>query len=234
MKRRWGIPLGLVATVTICAIAWRVAVPSEPSYQGKRLSVWLDELCKFDSFHQRSQGAEQIKAIRVIGTNAIPWLLREYRQEGSAWRWKLNQLLAKQPVFKYRFRDASDRIYRATSGFRALGEVAEPAIPQLLAMVEAKPGYVPGALAGIGRPAVPALHQCLANTRLYTNVLGVYAIIPGNTISDIFNATSLGLLSKSDTEVFLPAIQAWARQTTNTQAQTKAQFFLNNCHALPD
>jgi hypothetical protein len=207
---------------------------SEPSYEGKRLSVWLDELCKFDSIHQRSQGVEQIKAIRAIGTNAIPWLLREYRQGGGAWRWKLNQLLAKQPVFKYRFRAAKDRPYRATTGFKALGEVAEPAIPELLAMVEAYPGYIPGALAGIGRPAVPALQQCLANTRLYTNSIGVYAIIPGNTISDIFNATSFGPFSKADIGVFLPAIQAWARQTTNTQAQTKAQFFLNNYHALPD
>ncbi len=209
-------------------------MPSAPTYHGKQLFVWLDELCKFDSIHQRSQGAEQIKAVRAIGTNAIPWLLREYRQKGDPWKWRVNQLLGKQHLIKFRFRGADARLYRATTGFRALGEIAEPAIPELLAMVEAQPGYVTGALAGIGRPAVPALHQCLANTRLYTNALGVYAIIPGNTISDIFNATSLGLLSKSDTEVFLPAIQAWARQTTNTQAQTKAQFFLNNYHALPD
>ncbi len=234
MKRRWVILLGLVAGLTIFTIAWWVVEPSEPSHEGKRLSVWLDELCQFDFFQQPIEGAEQIKAIRVIGTNAIPWLLREYRQEGNDWRWKLNQVLEKQPVLKYRFRNANDRFLRATTGFRALGGVAEPAIPELLAMVEVNPAYVTGALAGIGRPAVPALHQCLANTRLYTNSLGVYAFIPGSTITDIFNATSRGLFPKSDTVSFLPVIQAWARQTTNTVAQTKAQYFLDNYHALPD
>jgi hypothetical protein len=54
----------------------------------------------------------------------------------------------------------------------------------------------------------------------------------GNTFVDIFNATSSGHLVKSDIEVFLPAIQAWAQQTTNRQAQSKAQFFLENDDGL--
>jgi hypothetical protein len=76
------------------------------------------------------------------------------------------------------------------------------------------------------------LHQCLANTRLYTNSAGIYAIVPGNTISEIFNATSLGPFAKSDTAVFLPTITNWVEQTTNRQAKSKAQWFLDHCDQL--
>jgi hypothetical protein len=232
MRKRCFIVAGLLLAAFICGIVWMIALPSEPAYDGTRLSAWLDQLCALDSPHQRTQGTTQIQAVRAIGTNAIPWLLQEYRHTGSVWTWRLNQLLNQQHLLKYRFRDANDRLYRATVGFRALGQMAEPAISDLLAMVEVYPGYVPGALAGIGRPAVPALQQCLTNMTLYTNSLGSYAIIPGNTISDIYNATSFGPFSKSDIGIFLPAIQAWARQTTNQQAQTKAQWFLNNYDQL--
>lgn len=232
MRKRWYIVAGLLLVVFICGIVRMIGLPSEPAYGGKRLSAWLDQLCALDSLHQRAQGTAQIQAVRAIGTNAIPWLLRDYHHSGSVWQWRLNQLLNKQPLIKYRFRDANDRLRRATVGFRALGEMGEPAIPDLLALVQAHPGFVPGALAGIGRPAVPALQQCLTNMTRYTNSLGSYAIIPGNTISEIYNATSLGPFLKSDIGIFLPAIQAWARQTTNQQAQTKAQWFLNDYDQL--
>jgi hypothetical protein len=235
MRRRWAIALGLGVLMIICAVAWRAGMPSEPTYDGMRLSAWLDDLSKLDSVQQRSKGAQkQIKAIRAIGTNAIPFLLGEYRQKGDAWKWRVNQLLNKQHFIKARFPDPNVRLRRATFGFRALGEIGEPAIPDLLSLVEATPGYVPGALAAIGRPAIPALQRCLTNMTPYTNSMGTYAIIPGNTVSEIFNATSLGPFSKADVGVFLPQIRAWSRQTTNTQAQSKAQFFLDHYDALPD
>ena len=49
------------------------------------------------------------------------------------------------------------RLSRATAGFQALGDLAEPAIPDLLTLVEKSPGFVPSALAAIGPAAVPAL-----------------------------------------------------------------------------
>jgi hypothetical protein len=224
---------GLLLAALLGGALWKTLSLNEPAYGGKRLSAWLDQLCALDALHQRSQGAAQIQAVRAIGTNAIPWLLNEYRQRGSVWQWRVNQLLNQQRVVKFRFPELDHRLNRATVGFRALGELGEPAIPDLLALVESTPGYIPGALAGIGRPAVPALQQCLTNMTLYTNSLGTYAIIPGNTISDIDNAASLGSFSKSDLELFLPPIRAWALQTTNLQAQVKAQWFLNNYPQLP-
>jgi len=196
------------------------------------LSVWLDELCKLDYSKRADSGAPQVEAVRAIGTNAIPWLLGEFRHDGTTWRWKLNRLLDKQHVIKSRITTADDRLRRGTWGFWALGELGEPAIPTLLSMVEGYPGYVPGALAGIGRPALPALQQCLTNNQQYTNALGIYAIVPGNTISEIFNATSYGPFSKADVAIFLATIQAWAQQSTNGQAQSKAAWFLSHYDQL--
>jgi len=158
-------------------------------------------------------------------------MLKEFRG-GGVWQWRVNQILGKQRLIKYRFPDVNDRLSRATLGFWALGEIGEPAIPQLLAIVDSYPGFAPGALAGIGRPAVPALHQCLTNMTMYTNSLGTYAIVPGNTINEIFNATSFGPFSKSDIQTFLPTIESWANQTTNQQAQSKAAWFLSHYEQL--
>jgi hypothetical protein len=177
--RRTLIVAGALLAAFICGIIWTSSSPSEPTYGGKRLSAWVDELCALDYFKRADPGTPQVQAVRAIGTNAIPWLLKAFRPGGAAWQWKLNQLLNKQSMIRYRFPDPNVRLTRGTVGFWALGEMAEPAIPTLLTLVEAYPGYVPGALAGIGRPAKSALQQCLTNMKLYTNSLGSYAIIRG-------------------------------------------------------
>ena len=222
---------GFLLAICVCGIVWAILAPSEPAYQGKRLSVWLDEFRALD-FSKRNDPAEpQVRAIRAIGTNAISWLLKEYGEE-DVWQGRLNQLLSKQKMIKFRFPDVHDRLSRATLGFRALGEIGEPAIPDLLALVYDYPGFAPGALAGIGRPAIPALQQCLTNMTMYTTSIGTYAVVPGNTIAEIFNATSAGPFSKSDIEVFLPTIEAWARQSTNQQAKSKATWFYEHLDQL--
>jgi hypothetical protein len=222
---------GLLLAICAFGIVWAIVAPSEPTYRGKRLSMWLDEFRALDFSKRNDPKLPQALAIRTIGTNAIPWLLKEYRG-GGVWQWRLNQLLSKQRMIKYRFPDVNDRLTRATLGFRALGEIGEPAIPDLLAIVNAYPGYAPGALAGIGRPAIPALQQCLTNMTMFTNSAGAYALVPGNTITEIFNATSAGPFSKSDIEVFLPTIEAWARQATNQQAKSHATWFIEHIDKL--
>jgi hypothetical protein len=191
---------------------------AEPTHDGKSLSMLLDELLEVDYAKRADPETPQVEAIRAIGTNAIPWLLKEFRSDPAEFGLKDGQ------------RD--QHLTRGSLGFWALGEIGAPAIPRLLKLVEEYPGYAPGALAGIGRPAVSALHQCLANTKMYTTTTGTYAIIPGNTISDMFNATSYGVFSKTDILVFIPAIEAWAEQSTNRQAQLKAVSFLSKIDQL--
>jgi hypothetical protein len=231
-RRRWIVIAGILLVLFVSGIVWWISSPTEPTHAGKSLSVWLEEIVKLDYAKRADSNSAPVAAVRAIGTNAIPWLLEEFYSGNETWRWKLNRLLNKQHVIKGRLMTKDDRLLRGTLGFMALGELGEPAIPMLLNIVEEYPGYAPGALAGIGRPALPALQQCLTNNFLYTNSLGVYAIVPGNTISEIFNATSYGPFSKADVAFLLPTIQAWAQQSTNAQAQSKAAWFLTHYDQL--
>jgi hypothetical protein len=129
-----------------------------------------------------------------------------------------HQPTARPEFIKFRFADVNTRLRRACMGFAALGPIAEPAIPDLLALVEDKPGYVPTALAYIGPPAIPALHQCLTNYYSCNSSVGRIVPIPNNTIPAIFNAIQGGRLSNSHAALFLPAVKAWAQSTNRNHA----------------
>jgi len=208
---------------------WQTRSPTEPRHEGKRLSVWLDELCTLDFAKRADPQTKQVQALRAIGTNALPWLLSELQSNGGRLPAKLNQLLAKQSVIKYRFRDINTRLSRATVGFRALGELAEPAIQSLLSLVESQPGFVPSALAAIGPAAIPALQQCLTNTRSYATSVGPIIPIPGNTIGAIHNAMNEGRISRKEIASLMPAIRSSAQYTNgNTYQYNYAVPFLRD------
>jgi hypothetical protein len=214
----------LVLAALVGVMLWQARSLDEPRYGGKRMSAWLDE----PSALAGDPNAAPAAAVRAIGTNAIPWLLSEFKAGGSTLNWRLNQLLEKQRVIKYRF-PFDQRVLRALRGFYTLGPLAEPAIPNLLELVEAEPGCIPEALAGIGTAALPALQQCLTNTRSYRTSAGQFAPIPGVTIGAISSAITARRISKPEVAIFLPAIRAWA-QSTNQYAADYATNFLEHWH----
>lgn len=201
--------------------------PNEPAYKGKKLSVWLDELQALPQADQANPRTPQVQAVRAIGTNAIPWLIQEMgRHPTAGWRWRVNQVLEKQKLIGYRL-PYRNHPFRAEVGFRALGEVGEPAIPAILAFVEKYPDIVPRTLAAIGRPAIPALQNCLTNTRPSTNSFGTPGnLLPANTISAVFGAGQAGSLTFSDIKILIPSIKGWAQQSTNRWAKQNAAFVL--------
>src|SRR6266481_1691101 len=97
-QQRSLIVAGFLVAVFICGVVWKTSSPNEPTYSGKRLSVWLDELCALDYPKEFDSRTPEVQAVRAIGTNAIPWLLKEFRGGGAAWRGKLNLLLEKQSL----------------------------------------------------------------------------------------------------------------------------------------
>ena len=232
IPQRWFI--GGLAIITLFAgVLFVDSGSNQPQYAGKRLSIWLDELSKIDRSRWSSDGAEHVKAVRTIGTNAVPWLLQELQEHRNAlsgvraWKWKLNGLLEKQTVLKVHLWDSYDRLHRVTVGFTVLGELAQPAVPELLASVNSSPQPVAIALAAIGFPtAVPALRSCLTNLSPFAINQSVLFPIPGETIGAIFNTTAFG--SKDDVLETFPEIEAWARQSTNLHAKSRAEFFLKH------
>src|SRR5262245_52621078 len=117
--RRLIIPCGLVV-VTIAVVLFANRGPSEPAHGGKKLSVWLAELSAMTFPRECDPDTKPAQAVRAIGTNALPWLIHEMGAKGSTLRSRLNQLLARQSVIKYRFLDHHNQVRRACMGFAAL------------------------------------------------------------------------------------------------------------------
>jgi len=212
-QRRLIIGSGVVLAATaVILVASRG--PTEPAHGGKKLSAWLDELSAMPFPGECDPNTRPAQEVCAIGTNAIPWLLHELSaRHGGALKWRLNQLLGRQTFIKFRFADSQHaRLRRAVMGFAALGQIAEPAIPSLLKLIEeGETGYTPTALAYVGPPAIPALQQCLTNYRSWNSSVGRIVPIPGNTIPAIFNAISARRLSNSHAALFLPAVKAWVQ-----------------------
>lgn len=218
-QRRLIIGSGLVlAAVALILLA--NTGPTEPAHGGKKLSAWLDQLSAMTFPGECDPNTRPAQAVRAIGTDAIPWLLQELNAgQGGALKWRLNRLLGRQTFIKFRFPDSHTRLRRAVMGFAALGPIAEPAIPSLLKLIEeGQTGYAPTALAYVGPPAIPALHQCLTNYRAWNSPVGRIVPIPCNTIPAIFNAISARRLSNSHAALFLPAVKAWDQSTNRNPA----------------
>jgi hypothetical protein len=124
--KRWRIFI-LAAVVMVLAlgvIAWPRG-PKEPVYQGKTLTEWLNEA---NGYTGETGLAKHRVALNAIGTNALPFLLKDFTRTISPWREKFNRWAAQHPSIKFRLRDDHKLIYIAAYGFARLGSNALPAV----------------------------------------------------------------------------------------------------------
>ena len=139
----------------------------EPVYQGKTLSVWLNDLNR--SFRYPVLSDPAAEAVRQIGTNALPFLLERARSKDSRFRGKLQEWFTNQsviPVNRFHFAVAPYRHAEARWGFQALGPGAKTAIPELVELIkdeETADASADYALGCIGSEAVLPLTNALTN-----------------------------------------------------------------------
>jgi len=86
-KRSIALWVGLAAVVF--AMAWAIERPREPVYKGSRVTEWLQARDQY-----RREEAEE--AVRQIGSNAIPSLIRMLQAKDSFLRAKFVELVGKQ------------------------------------------------------------------------------------------------------------------------------------------
>jgi HEAT repeat protein len=104
----------------------------QPSYRGRTLSAWLDAM---DDNPRPDDGPEQ-KAIRAIGTNGFPTLLRWLGEHDSTVRTWWVDLVGSQEWLPYQPSFARAHNEYATSAFRVLGTNAAPAAPALVRLLK--------------------------------------------------------------------------------------------------
>jgi hypothetical protein len=133
----------------------------EPEYKSRRLSYWLEA----NSYKPGVGREEAQEALRIMGTNAVPFLLKYIMARPGAWERTVRNVKSKIGLH------AEDRLRNraayAAYAFEALGEQAEGAISHLDAMLHSPTDldrYFPAlALAGIGKPALPVFISALTN-----------------------------------------------------------------------
>ncbi len=125
--------LAWMAVILVIALAGWLVFPKstpEPSYDGQTLSKWL-EMSAAESDAGR---VEAEKAVRAIGTKAIPFLLELIRYEPVQGK---EELLPNQFSDRMWNDEKDDLAALACVGFRILGAEAEPAIPELCRIMNA-------------------------------------------------------------------------------------------------
>jgi len=161
----------LLTTTALC-----ILFPREPHYQGKNLSEWLQS---FDKTPLRFAGLSvdtnqpAAQAFLHMGSNAVPFLVRELRARDTGFRLWFMTLLNEK--FGIEITPAHVRHFRAIEACFALGPTAKAAVPDLAASYY--DWYISTplrafAIASTGSDALPCMISALTNwnpeVRIYT------------------------------------------------------------------
>jgi hypothetical protein len=144
--RRAKVVTGVFASLLIVLIWLGLSARREPVYQAKPLSSWLQQ---YGTNHWASRNTaldiQAENAIRQIGTNATPFLLKMMAATESPVRVKILTNLPKSWLTRFHLSDANayrhqlaEKRRRGAWGFVALGLDAKPAVPELIALLHAK------------------------------------------------------------------------------------------------
>src|SRR5579872_6897749 len=113
-----------LAGVMVVSILWGLLRRDEPTYRGKLLNAWLADLDLGEAAEPSEKAAEAVRAIRVIGTNSFPWLIKMLRADEPIWRRAAIEFNSKQGLIRLPVMPASLIRARAVEGYTALGFAA--------------------------------------------------------------------------------------------------------------
>lgn len=187
MKRKLTIAsCAAVSVIFLCALLWSGFGEREPRYGGRSLSEWARI---YGSNHwstvNRELAAEAQFAIQAIGTNGIPFLLKQIGTRESILKREAIRILPAKWQGPLHLRDDSGEIRRAgAQGIAALGPNAVGAIPQLIRLARTHPDedgrYVPvfalRTLENAAEPAMPFFFECLTNQDMIVRDEAVIAL----------------------------------------------------------
>jgi hypothetical protein len=175
--------LAAVAGTLLC-----LSGDDEPRHQGRALSEWLTTYYEADRPNQDpAQRLRAAAAIRTMGTNALPFLLKSIRYETPSWHRDVAPVL---PVRMANSRPARATLYRrfhraeaAEKGFRLLGSNALSAVPPLRSMLRDQTHpetalRALGLLGSLGAETFHVLEAALADTNhpYRTNIVACLAV----------------------------------------------------------
>ena len=168
--------LALLVAVAALGLACLALRPREPTYNGKGLSRWIDQLDRLQTEGKTSgevQQAEQqlTNAVRAMGTNAAraaaAWIRDRPRESlYDEIRYRVESAFGGRFELPYR----KDRSGNAIWIFQILGPEAKQSIPDLAPLLtdDQTGPFACRCLSALGSEAVPALSNAVVNAPKFT------------------------------------------------------------------
>jgi hypothetical protein len=236
MKRLRIIIILLAVLLTGVFVIYLVQ-PSEPSYQGRKLSAWLKGYYSY-SLGWFGQHDKEDEALRQMGTNAIPFLMKMSKTEDSKFKQKFTSLVRKQSLIRFQFTTAVDIRARAYCGFRALGKAVKPMVPTLTGGLGDSELLIRSlaaeALVNTGLGGIQPLTNALSSTNWMTRLVVVEAL---GMYGDGFEGQWHPALTKEELaeakKQAIPILLGLLNDT-NARLRSSAVYALGSIHQQPD
>lgn len=241
MRKRVHIAVAVLLAVLVSVIAWQVVHASrerQPVYGGKSLTLWLRTYAPSSSsgLHSREWN-EADEAVRHLGTNCIPILLRMIRQKDSPAKLWLVAFAQKHGLTKrIHFVPAAVRNVEASRAFIALGDKAKDAVPALVKMYDdnltaESQGAIEDALAWIGpaaKPAIPLLMRATTNANSRVRASALWALGEIHAEPELCVPWLIHALNDSDDWARLSAAHALGMFGTDAKSAVPSLMELTN------
>ena len=173
---------GAVAVVLLAGLLWYPRPNEEPAYAGKTLTEWLKESEKTFRLWTQPEEAAAAIALRAIGPEAIPELMRLIQMDDRMGiRFRIQRLTGGpgHPTDA----PAARAHLRGLSGFAALGPLSKPALPDLVRLlrdprpvVRRNAAFALGYMSSAAEPSVQALLHCLEDEDSDVSEAAVWAV----------------------------------------------------------
>lgn len=244
MRKRIQIVIVVLLTVLAGVTARRVLQSGErePVYRGKPLSLWLQTYSPLSPSGRGSPAwSETDDAVRHIGTNSIPALLRMLRVTDSKLKLQLVALAKKQHVMKIRFVPATARNIEASRAFIPLGDTAKDAVRELIEIYNKgdsmeSQSAVEEALGWIGpaaKPAIPMLLSAATNSNTTVRASALWTLGEIHTEPDLCLPELIRALGDSNDWARISAAHALGAFGAAAQSAVPALKDLANATMAP-
>jgi HEAT repeat protein len=212
MGKRWRVIIILASTALMVGAAWQILRPREPVFEGKPLSFWLSA---YDPDLRTEPGAQKADEVMdVIGTNAVPTLLRMLRAKDSPLMLKFIALAQRQDFIFINHDLASNRNFKAMEAFKRLGPKARTAVPALIeiyqqnlsAISQCATAAALGSMGSAAKDAIPTLLCGITNIDVDVRCETAYALSQLHAESALVVPTLIKWLHDPDPEVRTSAL----------------------------
>ena len=220
------IVIFVASLVAACgSFAWLTRGPRDPVYDGRPLSAWLQQyqvngVINLDRTEQTLHAdTEADEALRKIGTNAVPLLLRWIQAHDSALKLNLVNLVGKQQWVKIHYTRAETLNMEAARAFGTLGSRASNAVPELIKIYSRNISddsedaivYSLGYIGPSASNAVPLLLMQAGRTNDYFRIGAIWALGQIHARPEIVVPVVTKLLHNSDPQVNYESARALGR-----------------------